>query len=69
MELELDFIDDTFHGVYRRYYENGQLNVDSYYSYGKLDGSYISYFVDGKLKNQTQYKSGIEFGNFYCILS
>ena len=65
MQLELDFIDDTFHGPYRRFYESGQLNVDSYYSYGKLDGCYISYFDDGKLKNQTQYKNSIEFCNFY----
>ena len=25
--------------------------------------------IDGKLKNQTQYKNGIEFGNFYWFHS
>ena len=30
-----------------------------------MNGSYISYFDDGKIKNQTQYENGVEFGNFY----
>ena len=34
-----------------------------------MNGSYLSYFFDGKLKNQTQYLNGIEFGNFYWFHS
>jgi len=46
------------HGIYRDYYENGQIRTDATYKNGALDGSYIFYHENGKIYVQVDYKKG-----------
>ena len=46
------------HGIYRDYYENGQIRTDATYKNGALDGSYIFYHENGEIYVQVDYKKG-----------
>ena len=46
------------HGIYRDYYENGQIRTDANYYNGKLDGPYIFYHDNGEIYVKVNYKKG-----------
>lgn len=46
------------HGLYRDYYENGQLRTDANYNNGALDGSYIFYHENGEIYVKVNYDKG-----------
>ena len=46
------------HGIYRDYYENGQIRTDATYKNGALDGSYTFYHENGEIYVQVNYRKG-----------
>jgi antitoxin component YwqK of YwqJK toxin-antitoxin module len=46
------------HGIYRDYYETGELRTDANYHNGELDGSYTAYHKNGQIYVQVNYKKG-----------
>ena len=46
------------HGIYRDYYENGQIRTDATYKNGALDGSYTFYHDNGEIYVQVDYRKG-----------
>ncbi len=57
-------IDSTtpYNGIYKSYYENGQLKTEENYKYGKLEGVAKAYDESGKPKMEINYKNGIREG-------
>tara|TARA_Y100000994_G_scaffold159072_1_gene130365 strand:+ start:181 stop:1131 length:951 start_codon:yes stop_codon:yes gene_type:complete len=45
-------------GLWRTYYDNGQLSVKEFYKNDKLDGEYIEYFLNGRIKLKTNFNNG-----------
>ena len=63
-ESEGTLKDGKFHGPYKSYYKNGQMNKDITYKDGKLDGSYKKYHDNGKLnesETQIRYFMGMRY--------
>ncbi len=50
------------HGLWKVYWDNGQLRQKAVYKDGILDGLWVSYFGDGKLYRKVNYKDGYESG-------
>ena len=46
------------HGIYKDYYENGQIRTDATYKNGALDGSYTFYHENGEIYVQVNYRKG-----------
>ena len=46
-------------GKEKIYYENGQISSIKNYKNGVVDGEYIEYYLDGKLKLKGSYKNGL----------
>ena len=46
------------HGIYKDYYENGQIRTDANYHNGELDGSYTAYHKNGQIYVQVNYRKG-----------
>ena len=46
------------HGLYRDYYENGQIRTDAIYKNGALDGLYTFYHENGEIYVQVNYNKG-----------
>ena len=47
------------HGVYRTYYENGQLAANGIFTDGKLDGVYEEFWNEGTLNGKAIYSMGV----------
>jgi hypothetical protein len=60
-------VNDTLHGIYREYYANGKLKIESMMSKGLQSGEYREYFDDGRLKVIANYDQGIQldFKQYY----
>ena len=53
-------INNQIHGIYKEYYENGILKLESNYNNGKGDGKFISYHKNGSLFREKFYnKDGV----------
>lgn len=53
-----DSLDTLEIGEYKEYYENGQLHIDSHFDQkGKLTGTLLTYWENGKLKRNDLYKN------------
>jgi len=46
------------HGLYRDYYESGQIRTDAFYNNGALDGLYTFYHENGEIYVQVNYDKG-----------
>ncbi len=52
------------YGVWKRYYENGQLEEITNYKEGKEDGRWEKYYENGQIKTEGQYVEGDRDGKF-----
>jgi len=55
---------DLKHGLWREYYESGQVMIEEYYRYGVQHGKFTSYHPNGKLFGEGQYEDGKREGYF-----
>jgi TonB family protein len=53
-----DFDNKIIDGVYRKFYETGQLHLQIPYRSGKIHGELISYWGDGQLKRTDKFENG-----------
>ncbi|MEG2235700.1 MAG: hypothetical protein RR144_04605 [Clostridia bacterium] len=53
---------DVKHGKFEYYYRNGKLSLRCYYSYGKLDGCYQTWYLSGIPNKEINYKNGLLHG-------
>lgn len=53
-----EFADGIFHGKYKRYHSNNNLEEEGSYVYGKKDGLWKKYSFQGELQTENQYKDG-----------
>jgi len=49
MEKQIEYLKD---GIYKEWYENGQLRKEIEYKEGKMNGHYISYWENGQIKRE-----------------
>ena len=56
--MENSFVNGLRDGVWRQYWDNGQLWLKENYKNGKKEGSYIQYHENGKLNTNSNYKNG-----------
>ncbi len=47
-------------GIYKSYYNNGQLNIFCSYINDEICGEYKEYYANGELKESSIYKNGIK---------
>ena len=47
-----------FHGPFKFYYDNGQLELEETYNNGELDGPYKEYYENGQLLSEGTWKDG-----------
>tara|TARA_B100001250_G_C19732176_1_gene759041 strand:- start:182 stop:805 length:624 start_codon:yes stop_codon:yes gene_type:complete len=52
-----DKTEEDKEGISEIYYENGNLKVQANYRYGKLNGSFISYYKNGVVESEGYYKN------------
>ncbi len=50
----------VLNGRHESYYENGQLMAAGIYTKGNIDGEWVSYNLDGSIKNREKYNSGLK---------
>jgi uncharacterized protein len=55
-------VDGKKEGVYKRYYDNGQLWEECNYVNGKLNGEYKQYHDNGQLEAKCNYVNGETYG-------
>ncbi len=65
--LECEIKDGKYDGVYRTWYENGQLYGETNYSNGKLNGIMKSWLEDGQLFLEDNYVDGELTEEIYII--
>ena len=53
-----EFADGIFHGKYKRYHSNNNLEEEGSYVDGKKDGLWKKYSFQGELQIENQYKDG-----------
>ena len=58
MYNECTYKDGKLDGLYRRWYENGQLRNEYTYKDNKRDGSYREWYETGQLREECTYKEG-----------
>lgn len=61
--LELDRI-GIANGKYKKWYSNGQIQIESNYKDGKLHGEYIEWYQSGSINIQCNYKNGKLHGSY-----
>lgn len=54
-----DYENKIIDGVYKKYYESGQLHISMPYKNGKIHGELITYWGDGELKRKDIYENGV----------
>ena len=47
---------ENHEGIWELYYSNGKLKIQANYRYGKLNGSFISYYQNGGVESEGSYK-------------
>jgi len=52
------------HGVYERYYQNGQLEEKGSFDSGKRHGSWQKFFINGKMEYSGNYSAGKKVGDW-----
>ena len=60
-------VKETYHngsknGKLLSYYENGQLEAESYYDYGKKTGTWLPFYENGNIDTKTTYVNDKEHG-------
>jgi antitoxin component YwqK of YwqJK toxin-antitoxin module len=60
-------VNDTLHGVYREYHEQGNLKIEKNMAYGLEDGPYREYYLDGRLRIDASYVNGLltDYNEYY----
>ena len=59
LEIECNYIDNNYHGLYLEYLESGQLYIECHYENGKLNGLFKLYSTSGKIIEECHYENGI----------
>jgi antitoxin component YwqK of YwqJK toxin-antitoxin module len=62
---ESNYTENVLIGRSTGYYNNGQLEYDYTYAYGKLEGKWTKYHSNGKVANTGNYSNGSATGVFY----
>lgn len=52
-------------GIWRTYYETGELAIEEFYVNGKLHGKFSAYHMNGVLMSHGSYKNNMREGYFY----
>jgi len=58
IKKEITYKDGKFNGLYRTYFENGQIAIEQFFKDGLKDGKSSFYYDDGKLLYTENYKNG-----------
>ncbi len=64
MVAEGHYCQDLKHGIWREYYETGELLIQEMYDHGVLHGPYCSYHANGNVMGKGQYIHGSREGYF-----
>lgn len=65
LKIEDSFNKDSLrHGKYKKYYENGQLELEIEYENGQKHGYERSYYENGRLKSEHTYANGLTEGTY-----
>jgi antitoxin component YwqK of YwqJK toxin-antitoxin module len=60
----LDLRTNKYVGTFKKYYSNGQLELECTFENDQLDGHYSEYYISGTKKTDSNYIDGILNGNF-----
>ena len=63
MWMETTYVDDKIHGLYKKWYENGQIEVETKYVDGRLYGLYKYWYKNGQSREETNYVDDIKMVN------
>jgi antitoxin component YwqK of YwqJK toxin-antitoxin module len=55
---------NLLHGLHKEYYTTGDVRLKWNYKYGKIDGDFESYYLDGAIWNKGQYINGLREGTW-----
>jgi uncharacterized protein len=69
LEGEYRYENSDEHGLVTKWYENGNIEQQAYYSFGTLEGLYKDYYESGTLKTKTLYKNGKKYGLYTSYYS
>jgi antitoxin component YwqK of YwqJK toxin-antitoxin module len=58
------YVNEVRHGEWTRYYPGGSLLLKANYTYGRLEGKFETWFVDGKIEYAGQYKKDARDGEW-----
>lgn len=64
---EGNYIDGLKDGLWRFYYDSGELMIEEYYDLGKKHGPYTMYHRNGVIGSQGQFKNDLREGFFQCF--
>lgn len=67
-ENEIMYKNGKWHGIYKSFYDTGELNVIASYKQGKLHGQYITYAKRGWVFSYREYKNGESHGKYMLYL-
>jgi antitoxin component YwqK of YwqJK toxin-antitoxin module len=63
---EGNYKDGKLYGLWKSYWNNGELYYSCYFKDGKLDGLFESFYENGQLEYKECYKNGEKVDMSYC---